>query len=832
MPAARNSTSTHSIVNPVAARSKVKKRIPGACDFCKRKKVRCDSAVMPGNRCSNCIVAGNECTHDDVLKTMKNMREYVDVLEQRLKKMDEILNKAIPGLDLSTVGLEPFPEEAGDEDTPVARNDDELDGMSSRMNSLRLNPKQNYFSGKSSGHQLIQTALEVKDEYISVHGLPNKDRWLRKRLEFWEIPSWMTPHPETVEDFPVYIFPDSDLLVSLVDAYFIHINPYFPLLHRPTFERSIGDKEHLRDYLFGGTVMLVCALGSRFSNDSRAFVDGSGAASSAGWKWFCQVNALRKSLFKRTSLYELQLYALSIMYIQTTQVPDGVWVQIGIGLRLAQEVGAHRKRKTPCGRPNAENELWKRAFWVLLCLDRLISSYSGRPCCIQEDDIDLDLPVDCDDEYWDQGFMQPLGKPSKISFFIYYLKLMDILAYAMKAIYPIKRLNRTLGKALPEQKVIPDVDSTMNSWLNSIPIHLRWNPNCTDDLLLKQSAALHASYYDLQILVHRPFIPSPRRNPRPSAFPSLAICTNAAKLCCHVLESFHKLNTVLLPHLQATVMHAAIILLLNIWSGKKSGLSPNTQRELEDVQKCMKYLKSAEQRWCSAGRYYDVISELAFAGELSINVDSPSSAATTGSPTQHPTPSATPESAPYCEGDPPNTVFVQSTLQPQSNGPEYLLPVYSTELGSLPVYGQFDFKDVTFTANHTNQNSFSTPVTSPDQDNLNEDVPMDNSEFITNGSQNLFSAADDFVRNALFGGQVTRSNDTSFYFTSTSFPNPIGDVSDVNLVEYGDLSLLFGSTDEGNTSDVVEETTSAAACIFAAYDPTKVTLQNGGRFFF
>ncbi|KAF9010746.1 fungal-specific transcription factor domain-containing protein [Cyathus striatus] len=757
MPATRNSTSTHSIADPVTASSKVKKRTPGACDFCKRKK---------------------------------------DVLEQRLKKMDEILNKVIPGLDLSTVGLEPFPEEAGDEDAPVARNDDELDGMSARMKSLRLNPRQNYFS----------TALEVKDEYISVHGLPNKDTWLGKRLEFWEIPSWMTPHPETVEDFPVYIFPDSDLLVSLVDAYFIHINPYFPLLHRPTFERSIGDKEHLRDQLFGGTVMLVCALGSRFSNDSRVFVDGSGATSSAGWKWFCQVNVLRKSLFKRTSLYELQLHALSVMYVQTTQAPDGVWVQIGIGLRLAQEVGAHRKRKTPCGRPNAENELWKRTFWVLLCLDRHISSCSGRPCCIQEDDIDLDLPVDCDDEYWDQGFMQPLGKPSKISFFIYYLKLMDILAYVMKAIYPIKRLDRTLGKPLPEQKVIPDIDSTMNSWLDSIPIHLRWNPNCKDDLLLKQSAALHASYYDLQILVHRPFIPSPR-NPQPSAFPSLAICTNAARLCCHVLESFHKLNTVFLPHLQATVMRAAIILLLNIWSGKKSGLSPNTQRELEDVQKCMMYLKSAEQR--------DVISKLAHARELSINVDSPSSAATTGSPAQYPTPSATPESAPYCEGDPPNTTFVQSTLQPQNNGPEYSLPVYSTELGSLPVYGQFDFKDVTFTANHTNQNSSPTPVTFPKENDLNQNVPMENSEFTTNGSQNIFSAADDFVRNALFGGQATRPIDASFYFTSTSFPNPVSDVFDANLVEYGDLSLLFGSM---------------------AYDPakpnTEATAQHSGRFFF
>jgi hypothetical protein len=35
---------------------------------------------------------------------------------------------------------------------------------------------------------------------------------------------------------------------------------------------------------------------------------------------------------------------------------------VGVGLRLAQDVGAHRRR-APNGRPTVEDELWKRAFW-------------------------------------------------------------------------------------------------------------------------------------------------------------------------------------------------------------------------------------------------------------------------------------------------------------------------------------------------------------------------------------------------------------------------------------------------------------------------------------
>ena len=52
---------------------------------------------------------------------------------------------------------------------------------------------------------------------------------------------------------------------------------------------------------------------------------------------------------------------------------------------------------------------------------------------------DLDLPVECDDEYWsptgpEEPFKQPQGKPSKMSFFIAYLKLSQILAFALRTI--------------------------------------------------------------------------------------------------------------------------------------------------------------------------------------------------------------------------------------------------------------------------------------------------------------------------------------------------------------------------------------------------------------
>ena len=68
---------------------------------------------------------------------------------------------------------------------------------------------------------------------------------------------------------------------------------------------------------------------------------------------------------------------------------------------------------------------------------------------------------------------------------------------------------------------------------------VRWDPTRENILFLNQSANLYANYYQLQIAVHRPFIPSPRK-PSPLSFPSLAICTNAARSSIHVLDVQYK----------------------------------------------------------------------------------------------------------------------------------------------------------------------------------------------------------------------------------------------------------------------------------------------------
>ena len=73
------------------------------------------------------------------------------------------------------------------------------------------------------------------------------------------------------------------------------------------------------------------------------------------------------------------------MFLQGTSAPQACWTIIGIGIRMAQDVGAHR-RKVYSTAPTVEEELWRRAFWVLVAMDRQTSFALGRPCAIQDEE--------------------------------------------------------------------------------------------------------------------------------------------------------------------------------------------------------------------------------------------------------------------------------------------------------------------------------------------------------------------------------------------------------------------------------------------------------------
>lgn len=73
------------------------------------------------------------------------------------------------------------------------------------------------------------------------------------------------------------------------------------------------------------------------------------------------------------------------MYFRGTIGHAESWTIISIGIIKAQDVGAHR-RKVYGRQPTVEEELWKRAIWHLIAMDRLGSVLIGRSCCARDEE--------------------------------------------------------------------------------------------------------------------------------------------------------------------------------------------------------------------------------------------------------------------------------------------------------------------------------------------------------------------------------------------------------------------------------------------------------------
>ncbi|KAJ2932551.1 hypothetical protein H1R20_g4545, partial [Candolleomyces eurysporus] len=358
--------------------------------------------------------------------------------------------------------------------------------------SMTLTGANDRFFGPSSMSALVDaTAMELR-EASQNHLSPGPGRAItmkkHMRPEFWSVLPWEQPPP--IDNTPLD-FPPPDLLNELVGMYFAYVNAYFPFMHRPTLEKGIQSGLHLSCTGFGMVVLGVCAVASRYSNDPRVLLEGTTSLFSNGFKWFRQIKLFHESSQRAPSLYDLQALYLSITYRHGSSTPEQCWYLIGYGIRAAQDIGLNRRNLGL--KPTVENELRKRVFWMFILADSLVSAAVGRPPAVELSDLDLELPIDCDDEYWENSnpevaFKQPAGIPSRVSFFCSMIELIKIHHNVQRAFYSVTPKEPPPGISPGERDrlALVNIDSALNAWVDSVPDHR------ASDLLLEPSDLSHS----------------------------------------------------------------------------------------------------------------------------------------------------------------------------------------------------------------------------------------------------------------------------------------------------------------------------------------------------
>lgn len=194
----------------------------------------------------------------------------------------------------------------------------------SDFRDLAIDPDKQRFFGKSSDAVLIQKAVEAKVGHASFD--KSHPVLSNIRPEFWIIPEvcrvlygnslltsiqWEKPTRSLVSTRH-FVYPPTDLALELIDNYFRHANLYLPLLHRPSFDERVKENLHLTNLGFASVYLLVCCIGSKYSDDPRVKCDGQESCHSAGWRWFDQTVTPMKTPMAPATLYDVQSYAVCL----------------------------------------------------------------------------------------------------------------------------------------------------------------------------------------------------------------------------------------------------------------------------------------------------------------------------------------------------------------------------------------------------------------------------------------------------------------------------------------------------------------------------------------
>ncbi|VDC05652.1 unnamed protein product [Peniophora sp. CBMAI 1063] len=744
-----------------------KRRRPNACDMCRKRKIRCDGRQVRTGKCTNCTVREWDCEFGSFVAKGK-YSGYIEALEVKVKRLESLIRQLLPGRDFTKeVGYEltrdnwMMPGVCGtstlddpEEDTtsvnsvmptpPAARSDAlsvlrpdhappltppvEDDHMSDEESSITTKLQQlptmtsattpnksiliNYM-GRSSSAALLKTAIALCSRLAPHVDSGSIFERARKR------PDWLN---DLGKDQPQvqYSFPDPDVQDELVDLYFLQVHTFAPILHRPTFERDRKAGLHLHDRTFGGVVLLVCALAARFSDKQRASAEHEKHWHTLGWQWFSQVSLydVARMIKPNSHLHGLQILCLGVMYSMMFSHVHA-WIHVGLGIRLALDIGAHKRRAYGVT-PTLDDELYKRNFWMLHYLDRTLSSMMGRPCCIQEEDFDLELPLCCDDEYLvpedtQKIVKQPEDKPSYTGYFISILKLCQIQGLALRTMYASTKARTHYnfqGKDWTS-RTIAHLDSLLNNWADSIPDHLRWDPKRENDLFFCQSAHLHLEYQKLRIMVHRQFLGTFQLTACSS--PALTICMNASRSIVHLVTALIERVPGRTTLVRWDAAYAAMVMLVGVGIARLNNLTSFDRKRISaDIESMLSVLRVQEDVWRCAGSYADALGVfMAICGD-----DSPDADPTRQRKRRHEddtpvslNPPTLPSESPAhddllrAELESPS-IFTSAAIQEQTNvmdqGPDAAMsPSAGAFLGNINFGSLFGFGDASFEAAQT-----------------------------------------------------------------------------------------------------------------------------------
>ncbi|KAK3656292.1 hypothetical protein LTR56_002993 [Elasticomyces elasticus] len=398
----------------------------------------------------------------------------------------------------------------------------------------------------------------------------------------------------------------------LEGAYFDHIHPQYPFLHRPTFRSwqdkvfAATDRGEVPQPLHLFFVYMVYAVG--------ALVSTSSSPTSAE-AYYAAAEELLEQVMSIAGLTCVQAMLCCAMYSMRSMSGASLWTLSGLALRQCIELGYHRDLDWPNHQTDILTvEMQRRVFWVSYTIDRSAAFSLGRPFGITDMDINAKFPLDLDDEHISaagltshprQADSQP---PTLVSAAIHGVRMRRIWGDIRQAVYYDERRGASGGGT-----AIEEVRSKLHCWLSRRPTVQSQHGN--RNVAFGSDKWFFLSYHHAKLLLHRPSITGASRADgldKSSLAKVQLECAESSAIICTIYRDFYMQSTALYPGWGAlhVLFVAGLTFLHCLCVSSEVRRMYGKDRVSSVTTACTIVLVIMTERWAAAQPYRDMFNML------------------------------------------------------------------------------------------------------------------------------------------------------------------------------------------------------------------------------
>ncbi|KAK4905196.1 hypothetical protein LTR49_025474 [Elasticomyces elasticus] len=361
--------------------------------------------------------------------------------------------------------------------------------------------------------------------------------------------------------------PDKQTVDRLLEAYFAHISPGFPVVDEVRFmaQYEARDPSNPPSLLLLQAMLMAGAHILAESSERQALKA----------TFFRRAKMLIDSRFERnrdTVVQAALLLATHTDGIEDVCANDWYWVHYASTVALG--LGMHRDAEPSTLVPH-NKRMWRRVFWLLFCNDVALALHFGRPQSIHLQDCDV-RPISQDD-------FEECGTGTQVDFVMLNIELAIVVSEAIRRQFRPNVDNESRKQALQE------ADAQLARWSQDLPDHLRLRPTITLDMY---ASLLHLDYNTVLILMHR-LQPRTRAEQADMTKEDGDICSAAASHVQSLLEGLRERQS--LVSAPGSIVHVCFTALIHLSTELHVGnpvLSSAARRRYDSVLETLRQICS------------------------------------------------------------------------------------------------------------------------------------------------------------------------------------------------------------------------------------------------